>query len=176
MRQKILTAFLIIYIGGAFVDYLEREGIKKGLWDNIFWRDGGPPIVSLASGLFWPIHLFSTIAPTKTTAEQLVEMLHSGNNYPSCSTEGCIQDITAKGNTVIATYTLPRSSSELPQVMFVERAATAEKIRPTALRDICGAAGANFPDRTMKWASHYYTKDGKFLASILVTMNECQNK
>lgn len=109
----------------------------------------------------------------KTTAAQLVELLHSVNNYPLCTPEGCIQDITAKGNTVIAIYTLPRNSTELPKRMFVDRAATAERIRPNALRDICGAAQANFPDKSMKWSGHYYTKDGKFLASILVSMSEC---
>lgn len=176
MRQKILVGFVIIYLAGTFIDYFAREGIKKGLWDNILWRDGGLPLVSLATGLLWPIHLLSNTSPTKTTAEQLVELLHSVNNYPLCSPEGCIQDITTKGNTVIATYSLPRASSELPQEMFIDRAATAEKIRPNALRDICGAAQSDFPDNSMKWAGHYYTKDGKFLASILVTMNECQKK
>jgi len=176
MRQKILVAFLALYLGGAFVDYLAREGIKRGLWDNILWRDGGLPLVSLAKGLLWPIRLLSNTEPTKTTAVQMVELLHSVNNYPLCSPEGCIQDITAKGNTVIATYTLPRASSELPENMLIDRAATAEKIRPNALRDICGAAQSNFPDKTMKWAGHYYTSDGKFLASILVTMDECPKK
>jgi len=175
MRKTILLGLLIIYLAGAFIDYFAREGIKNGLWNNILWRDGGLPLVSLAKGLLWPIHLLSNTSITKTTAEQLVELLHSGNNYPSCSPEGCIQDITAKGNTVIATYSVLRTSSELPQEMLINRAATAEKIRPKALRDICGAAQSNFPDKSMKWAGHYYTSDGVFLASILISMNECQN-
>lgn len=176
MRRNIITALVIIYLGGAFVDYIAREGVRNGLWDKIFWRDGALPLVSLAKGLLWPINLLSNAKPTKTTAEQLVELLHSVNNYPLCNPEGCIQSLEAKGNTVIATYTLPRTSSELPAEMFINRAATADKIRPNALRDICGAAQSDFPDESMKWAGHYYTSDGKFLASILITMNECQNK
>lgn len=176
MRQKIITVLMIFYLGGAFVDYLAREGIKKGLWDNILWRDGMLPLVSLAKGLLWPVNMMTHTKTTMTTAEQLVELLHNVNNYPLCSSKGCIQSIEAMDNTVIATYTIPRTSSEFSEEMFVDRAATADMIRPNALRDICGTAQADLPDGSMKWAGHYYTSDGIFLASILVTMNECPNK
>ncbi len=114
-----------------------------------------------------------TTACSKTTAERLVELLHSVNDYPLCDTGGCIRSIKAKGNTVIAEYFLPTNASEMPQDTFVNRADFADRIRPTVLRDICSAAQRDFPDPTMQWASHYYTKDGKFVASVIVSLGEC---
>ena len=181
MLKKILTALLVIYLIGAIVDYFGREGIKNGLWNNLLWRDGGLPIVSLAKGLLWPIHLISnTPTPriysesTKTTAMQFAEILRNANKYPLCNSDGCIQDITAKDNTVIATYTLPSIFSELPKNLTENFATTAEKMRPIVLRDICGEIQSDFPDKSMKWKSNYYSSDRQFVASVLITLDECR--
>ena len=57
MRQRIYTVLVVLYLLAAFMDYLDREGIKKGVWNNILWRDGGLPLLSLAKGLLWPMRL-----------------------------------------------------------------------------------------------------------------------
>lgn len=57
MRQKIYTVLVALYLLAAFVDYIDREGLKKGLWDNILWREGRLPLPSFAKGLLWPIRL-----------------------------------------------------------------------------------------------------------------------
>jgi hypothetical protein len=180
MLKKILITLLTIYLIGAFVDYLDREGIKNGLWNNLIWRDGALPLVSLAKGLLWPIHLISNAQPTKiysqstkTTAMQFVEILHNANKYPLCSSNGCIQDITAKDNTVIATYILPNIFIELPKNLTANSATTAEKMRPSVLREICAEIQPDFPDKSMKWKSDYYSSDHQFVASILMTLDEC---
>lgn len=183
MKQKLLSAFLILYIGGAFVDYLHREGIKNGLWDKILWRDGFLPVISLTKGLLWPLHLISDTPSTKiytqsskSTAEQFVAILHNENQYPLCNSNGCIQDITVKENTAIATYILPRIYSELPQRLVADPVVTSEKMRPDVLRDICREIQADFPDKSMKWMANYYSSDRKFLAFILITLSECPPK
>lgn len=180
MKQKLLIAFLILYFGGAFVDYLDREGVKNGLWNKILWREGALPIASLAKGLLWPLRLISNEPSTridtsskKTTAEQFVAMLHKANKYPLCDSNGCIQDIIAKDNTAIASYILPRTFSELTKNFGADPVATAEKMRPGVLRDICREIQADFPDKSMKWMANYYSSDNKLLASILITLSEC---
>lgn len=180
MKQKLLIAFLILYFGGAFVDYLNREGIENGLWNKILWRDGSLPIISLAKGLLWPVRLISNepstriyTNSTKTTADQFVAILHKANKYPLCNSNGCIQDITAKENTAIATYILPRTFSELTENLGTDPVAAAEKMRPDVLRDICREIQADFPDKSMKWMANYYSSDSKLLASILITLSEC---
>lgn len=60
MKQKISSVLVVLYLLVAFVDYLDREGVKKGLWDNILWRDGGLPVISLAKGLLWPKRFVTT--------------------------------------------------------------------------------------------------------------------
>lgn len=66
MRRKAFIIFISLYLFVAFLDYLDREGLKKGLWDNILWRDGGLPIVSLAKGLSWPFRLLPTYQSTNS--------------------------------------------------------------------------------------------------------------
>lgn len=66
MRQKIYTVLVVLYLLAAFVDYLDREGLKKGLWENILWRDGGLPLLSLAKGLLWPMRFL----PKQDTANK----------------------------------------------------------------------------------------------------------
>jgi hypothetical protein len=117
--------------------------------------------------------LLTSCGQRKTTAERLVELLNSGNSYPTCSAEGCIKEITAKGNTVIAIYVVPQRSKDFPDSTFVNRAETAANLKVDALRDFCGALQKDFPDTTMQWAGHYYTQDDKFLASVLMRVSEC---
>lgn len=109
----------------------------------------------------------------QTTAERFAELLNATNQYPSCNSGGCIESITAKDNTVIAQYTVSRASDEFPPGRIEDRAATAAKLKPGALRDFCGALQDDFPDMRMRWAGHYSTSDGVPLASILMTVGEC---
>lgn len=109
----------------------------------------------------------------ETTAERLVALFHSTTDYPSCRNEACIQSIKAKRNTVIAEYVLPFDSTNMSQDKLSKRAEFADSIRPGVIRDLCGSAQKNFPDRSMKWVSHYYTKDGAFLGSVLISMADC---
>lgn len=90
-----------------------------------------------------------------------------------CDARGCIQQITAKGNTVIATYVLPTSTDKLLPDMVVNRAETAAKMRPNVVRDICGAIQRDFPDKSMRWVANHYTRDNVFLVTVLVEVSEC---
>lgn len=112
-------------------------------------------------------------SPSPTTAERLASLFNAGNNYPVCNPAGCIESITAKGNTVIAEYSVPKSSREIPPEKLRDRAGTAAKLKVEALKDICGALQDDFPDMQMQWAGHYSTSDGIPLASILITVGEC---
>lgn len=183
MREKVLIAFLFFYLVGAFHDYLNREGVKSGLWSKILWRDGAMPISSLAKSLLWPVRKIynnpSKIIYTqsnKTTAMQFAEILNNTYKYPLCNAQGCVQDITAKDNTVIATYKLPGSYSEITDTSALSQEEISKKMRPNVLRDICGEIQSNFPDNTMIWMANYYSSDHKFLASISIPLNECLEK
>lgn len=111
--------------------------------------------------------------PRQTTAERFAELLNTTNQYPSCNAGGCIDSISAKGNTVIAQYTIPMASSDFPPGRLEDRATTAANLKVGALKDFCGALQDDFPDMRMQWAGHYMTSDGKLLASILMTVGEC---
>ena len=124
--------------------------------------------------LVTPVALLQTsCTEQKTTAERFVELLRSVNEYPLCNADGCITEIKARENTVVATYVLPQHSKEFPASAFVNRAETSAQLKAGALRDFCGALQKDFPDRSMQWVGHYHTKDQKFLASVLMKVSEC---
>ena len=109
----------------------------------------------------------------QTTAERFAELLNATNQYPFCNAGGCIESIKAKGNTVIAEYTVAMASSDFPPGKLQDRAAMAAELKRGALGDFCGALQDDFPDMRMQWAGHYTTSDGVPVASILMTVGEC---
>ncbi len=56
-NTKFVKIILLLYLSFAAYDYLLREGLKEGVWENILWRDGMPPIKSIAKSLLWPLFL-----------------------------------------------------------------------------------------------------------------------
>lgn len=95
--------------------------------------------------MFFILYVFSFAVMAETTAERLVKLFHSVNDYPLCTAGSCIEDIKAKNNTVIATYILPLYSNQLSKDTIPNRADFALKIRPGVVRDLCGSIQKDFP-------------------------------
>lgn len=167
MKNKITTWVIAFYLLAAFGDYLAREGLKQGLIDKILWRDGFLPIISLAKGLLWPIHLangdYSRIPSSqkKTVAQYFAGELNKTYKYPMCIDTQCIQSITANGNAIYAHYIIRQPSI------------TEAEFKLKANDDLCRNIQKDFPDKAMKWIGTYYLVDGKYYTTTELTIQNC---
>jgi hypothetical protein len=108
-----------------------------------------------------------------TTAEKFSILLNKENKYPLCNSEACIDSITAKGNTIFAKYIIMKKYNELPSNIQKSPESAAKIMKSGVIRDLCKGVQKDFPDKSMKWESNYFSKDGRFITSVSIKISDC---